>query len=72
MSAIDEAREYLSAPNRVYSSGETKAIVGALLAEVERLGRNYREACREIDGNARSAADEARWKERQGEDYGSY
>lgn len=37
MSAIDEAREYLSAKHRIYSSGEIKEIVSGLLDIFESL-----------------------------------
>lgn len=40
--------------------------------EIESLSELLRDAEREVRDAARGAADEARWQERQGEEYGSY
>lgn len=44
MTAIDQAREYEAATDRIYSRGETKAIVRGLLAEIESLETEVRDA----------------------------
>lgn len=49
MSAIDEAREYLSAKHRIYSSGETKAIVRGLLRYIEAIELVERKAVERIE-----------------------
>jgi hypothetical protein len=40
--------------------------------QIERLKRNLKETEREAREDARSSAAETTWRERQGEDYGSY
>ena len=41
-------------------------------AEARRWKARAKDAEEEIDGRGRSASTEAMWKERQGDDYGSY
>ena len=40
--------------------------------EIDRLRKQVKEMAQEIRDTARGAAAEARWQERQGEDYGTY
>ena len=42
------------------------------LNEIKRLRAQVKDMAQEIRDTARGAADEARWQERQGEEYGSY
>lgn len=51
---------------------EVSAVLRQLADEVERLRKQIKTMQREAREDAIDAAAEARWQERQGEDYGSY
>ena len=48
------------------------ALMKEAASEIDRLRSQVKEMAQEIRDTARGAADEARWQERQGGEYGSY
>lgn len=50
----------------------TQEALTAMTAERDRLQKRLRQAEKDAKEDARGAAAEAGWKERQGDDYGSY
>ena len=79
MSATDSQSADLAARLRAYIPVEGQeglrvrdVLMVEAATEIDRLRAQVKEMAQEIRDTARGAADEARWQERQGEDYGSY
>lgn len=68
---VVEARTKLAKPN--YGMGKrNRELMTKLCDEIERLRKQIKQMAQDARDDAEGAANEARWQERQGEDYGSY
>lgn len=66
------ARKLLNTINKNARVRYAFKLLKSLADEVERLRKQVKQVERDAREDARGAAAEARWQERQGEDYGSY
>lgn len=70
---VSEARELARTPMEAHQfARRSRELLRQLADEVERLRKQIKTMQREAREDALDAAAEARWQERQGEDYGSY
>lgn len=74
---VTEARELLETHSIVAMRvdkpyKEIRPLIAGLCDEVERLRQQVKQMAQDARDDAQAAANEARWSERQGEDYGSY
>lgn len=68
---VKEARE-MADDHRYDIQPHVRATLGALADEVERLRKQLVQTTQDARYEAQAAADEAYWRDKQGDEYGSY